>query len=138
MWRVLGENRQEIKGPIVNSFKKNADLDGPFIDSAKKGISLEHVGKKRFEFSQLHQVEVTFKDGEKRQYYFDNETRLPVIMKKPSFLMINNKIKPGPTSIYYFFDYREVNGIKFPHLWVQTDQDQNHLHVFLVEKIILK
>lgn len=138
VWRVSGKSRQEFKGPIVGNFKKLADLDGPFIDSVQKGITLIYHGIKKYEFSRLHQVEVVFKDKEKRHYFFDDQSGLPVMMKKPSFLMINNKITRGPTSVYYYFDYREIQGINYPHLWVQTDEDQNHLHVFQVEKITLE
>jgi hypothetical protein len=136
-WRVNGDQKQEVKGGVVNQFKRKADMDGPFIESSSKGIGIKYLGKERFEFSQLHHLEVSFKDGTKKHYYFEHDSGLLTIVKEPSFLLINNKISEGPTSIYYYYDYREVDGLKFPFLWVQTDKNLEHMHVFIVEKIEL-
>jgi hypothetical protein len=137
-WRVNGDQKQELKGGVVNQFKRMADIDGPFIDSSSKGIGIKYLGKERFEFSQLHHLEVSFKDGTKKHYYFEADSGLLTMVKEPSFLLINNKISEGPTNIQYYYDYREVDGLKFPFLWVQTDKNLEHLHVFTVEKIELE
>ena len=58
-------------------------------------------------------------------------------MKEPSFWLVNNKITRGPRTINHYYDYREVDGIKFPFLWVQTNEKLAQMHVFVVESIQL-
>jgi hypothetical protein len=137
LWRVNGDQKQEVKGEVANQFKRKADIDGPFIDSSSKGIGIKYLGKEPFEFSQLHHLEVSFKDGTKKHYYFEEDSGLLTIVKEPSFMLINNKTSEGPTNIHYYYDYREVDGLKFPFLWIQTDKKLEHMHVFIVEKIEL-
>jgi hypothetical protein len=137
-WRVSGEQKRELKGPVVENFRKMADIDGPFIDYEKKGITVTYKGMVPMEFSQLSHLEVLYKDGSKRDYYFDNDTGLIYMVKQPSFRMINNKISRGPTTIHYYYDYREVEGVKFPFSWIQTDEKLEHMHLFKVESIKLQ
>ena len=55
--------------------------------------------------------------------------------REPSYIMLNDKVTSGPDSITYFYDYREINGVKFPFSWVQTDEKLGHVHLFKVENI---
>jgi hypothetical protein len=136
-WLVMGEKREELKGPVVAQFKRRADLDGPFLGSEDKGIRIEYVGKERFELSHLHHLKATFPGGEEKDYYFTDDTGLLAIVKQPSFRLVNNKVTQGPRTINHYYDYREVDGIKFPFLWVQTNEKLEQMHVFVVESIQL-
>lgn len=134
-WRVTPEGRTEMPAAVSANFAKLADLDGPLVDSAKKGISLEYMGIERFDMSELHRLKLTFKDGVEWEVFVDSRTGLLRKAKKPSFLMLNNEISRGPDTWTFYYDYRAVDGILEPHLWVQATED--HTHAFVVEDISL-
>ena len=134
-WRVNPEGRVEMPAAVSASFAKLADLDGPLVDSAKKGISLEYLGIERFDMSELHRMKLTFKDGVEWELYIDSRTGLLRKAKRPSFFMLNNEISRGPDTWTFYYDYRTVDGVREPHLWVQVTED--HTHAFVVEDIVL-
>lgn len=134
-WRVMGKDRMEMKGRVIDHLKKMTDLDGPFIDWKQKGTALKYIGTDRFEFSSLYHIKMIFPNSEEKDYYFETDSGLLVKLIEPSFLLLNNKLTSGPDNIYYYYDYRDVDGIKFPFLWVQTDENLEHMHVFVVESI---
>ena len=120
---------------VAANFAKQADIDGPLVDSAEKGISLEYVGTERYDMTVLQHLKITFKDGVEWEYFIDSRTGLLRKMKQPSLFILNNKISRGPDAWYYYFDYRSVGNVKFPHLWLQVTDD--HTHVFVVEDIVI-
>lgn len=133
LWNVMGETRTELKGQVVNQFKKKADLDGPLADYQQKGITLRYLGKERIEFSWFLKLEVTWPDGVNHILYFDQQSGLLKKKKQPAFKMVNGKIVRAADTITCFYDYREVNGIKTPFYWVQIPEDLQHVHLFTIE-----
>ena len=135
LWIIQGEKKKELTGKVVNNFQKEVDLDGPFIDYRKKGIKIKYIGKEKIEFSQFIKLEVTWKDNEKKTYYFDSISGFLKMKRESTVLIINGKTSPGPDAIDYYYDYREINGIKYPFYWIQTDEKLKHMHMFTVDKI---
>jgi hypothetical protein len=133
LWNIQGETRTELKGQVVNQFKKKADLNGPLVDYLQKGITLCYLGKERIEFSWFLKLEVTWPDQVSHILYFDQQSGLLKKKKEPAFKMINGKIVRAADTITCFYDYREINGIKIPFYWVQTTEDSQHVHLFTVE-----
>ena len=138
LWNVDGDSRTELKGEVVNQFKKKADLDGPLVDFRQKGIALRYLGKERIEFSWLLKLELTWPDNVSHILYFDQQSGLLVKKKEPAFKMVNGKTVKAADTITCFYDYREVNGIKLPFYWVQTTEALDHIHLFTVESIDIK
>lgn len=134
-WRVGPEERRELPTPLAANLAKLADIDGPLVDSTKKGISLSYLGTDRYDMTDLHRVELTFKDGVKWELFFDSRTGYIRKMKQPSFLMLGNEISRGPDALSYYYDYRPVDGVMIPHMWLQITDD--HAHAFTVEEIEL-
>jgi hypothetical protein len=134
-WRVGPEERRELPPPLAANLAKLADIDGPLVDSTKKGISLSYLGTDRYDMTDLHRVELTFKDGVQWELFFDSRTGYLRKMKQPSFRMLNKEIRRGPDALYYYYDYRPVDGVMIPHLWLQITDD--HAHAFTVEEIEL-
>lgn len=133
-WQVTPDGRKEMPAPVAANFAKIADFDGPLVDYEKKGIQIEYVGSERYDMSELHHLKLTFKDGVEWALFFDARTGLLRKMKQPSFFMTNSEIKRGPDTWTYFYDYRQVNNLKFAHLWVQVADD--HVHSFVVEEVL--
>lgn len=135
-WRVTPEGRREMPGPVSANFAKLADIDGPLVDYEKKGIVLEYVGNERYDMTELHHLKMTFKDGVEWDLYFDAGSGFLRKMKQPSFYMVNNEISRGPDSLTYYYDYRSVENINIPHLWIQ-EVSEDHIHAFVVEEVAL-
>jgi len=135
LWNIHKNQKKELQGKVVDQFRRKADLNGPFLDYRKMGIQLNYLGKTRVEFSEFHKLEATWADGTKIIYCFDQSDGLLKMTKEPSYRMQNGKITEGPRTITYYYDYREVNGILLPFLWIQTDDQLEHMHLFLIENI---
>jgi len=134
-WRVGPEERRELPASVAGSLSKQADIDGPFVDPIEKGITLSYSGVVHYDMTDLHQVSVLFGDGVQWEFFFDSGTGLLRRMTKPSFRMLNDEITRGPDAHYYYYDYRAVGSVLYPHLWIQATDD--HTHLFVIEDIQL-
>ncbi|UCG88125.1 MAG: hypothetical protein JSW71_06165, partial [Gemmatimonadota bacterium] len=135
-WRVTPEGRQELPSLVAQSLARQADIDGPLVDPADKGVTLSYSGVVRYDMADLHQVTATFSDGVQWQYFFDASTGLLRRMTQPSFMMLNDQISRGPDAHYFYYDYRAVGGVLYPHLWIQSTDD--HTHLFVVEDMQIR
>lgn len=135
-WRVNPEGRQELPSQVARSLAKQADIDGPLIDPAQKGVTLSYAGVVRYDMVDLHQVTATFADGVQWEYFFDASSGLLRRMTQPSFMMLNDQITRGPDAHYFYYDYRAVGGVLYPHLWVQSTDE--HTHLFVVEDMQIR
>lgn len=134
-WRVGPDGRKELPEGVAGSLSKKADIDGPLVDAAKKKITLEYVGVVRFDMSELHQVTLTFEDGTQWELFFDARTGLLRKEARPSYYMMNGKTTRGPDAHTYYYDYRPVGAVLYPHYWIQSTE--SHTHLFVVEEIEL-
>jgi hypothetical protein len=132
-WRITPEGRQELPPLIAQSLGRQADIDGPLIDHEQKGVTLLYSGTVQYDMVDLHQITATFLDGVQWEFYFDAVTGLLRRMTQPSFYMQNNQIRKGADAHYFYYDYKVVGGVLYPHLWIQSTD--NHTHVFVVEVI---
>ena len=130
-WRVTGEGRRELPSQLARSLSRQADIDGPLIDPVEKGVTLSYVGIVRYDMVDLHQITATFADGVQWEYFFDAGTGLLRRFTQPSFMMLNNEITRGPDAHYFYYDYRAVGGVLYPHMWIQSTD--SHTHLFVVE-----
>jgi hypothetical protein len=75
----------------------------------------------------MYRVLKTYADGHSREYYFSAESGL-FIMERRDF-GIGKDIKQ-------YFDWREVHGILFPHLFVVTNKvGLGHTHGAIIKEI---
>ena len=132
-WRVTPEGRRELPPLIAQSLSKQADIDGPLIDHEQKGVTLLYSGTVQYDMVDLHQITATFPDGIQWEFYFDAVSGLLRRMTQPSFYMQNDQINRGDDAHYFYYDYRVVGGVLYPHLWIQSTD--NHTHLFVVEEI---
>ncbi len=132
-WRVDTDERREMSAVVARSMSKLADIDGPFIDRSEKGVTLTYSGLVRYDMTDLQQVTVTFSDGVEWEYFFDASTSLLRRVTQPSFRMLNDEISRGPDAHFFYYDYRPVGQVLYPHLWIQSAED--HTHLFVVDDI---
>jgi hypothetical protein len=132
-WRVGPEGRQELPANAAASLGRLADIDGPLVNPAEKNITLAYSGVVQYDMSELHQVTVTFGDGTQWEYFFDSRTGLLRKVTKPSYYMLNGETSRGPDTNTYYYDYRPVGSVLYPHYWIQATE--SHTHLFVVEEI---
>ena len=134
-WRIGTDERRELPTSLAANLAKLADIDGPLVDSTAKGISLSYLGTVHYDMTDLYRIQLTFKDGVQWEFFFDSSAGLLRKVQRPSFQMVNNEISRGPDTYHYYYDYRPVDGIMIPHLWLQISE--NHTHAFVVEEVEL-
>jgi hypothetical protein len=135
-WRVSPEGRRELPAVVAGSLSKLADIDGPLIDPADKGVALVYSGVVRYDMTDLHQITATFVDGVQWEFFFDAGTGLLRRTEQPSFRMLNGEFTRGSDVHIYYYDYRPVGRMLYPHFWIQTTEDYTHL--FVIEDIQLQ
>jgi hypothetical protein len=116
---------------VAELLSKLADIDSPLVDPDKTNVTLSYSGVLHYDMSESHHVTRTFADEVQWQMFFDSRTGLLRKMTKPSFHVLNGKIAKGPDTHTYFYDYRSVGSLLYPHFWVQATED--HTHLFVVE-----
>ncbi|MEE9442079.1 MAG: tetratricopeptide repeat protein [candidate division Zixibacteria bacterium] len=110
VWRVTSEGWKE--NPQSN-FKYFPDIYGDFIDYKERGISYKLLGIEAIDSRVMYRLLKTHKDGHTREYYFSAESGL-FVMERRDF-GIGKDIKRH-------YDWREVEGILFPHMFVVTSK----------------
>ncbi len=135
-WRVSPEGRRELPEVVAHSLGRLADIEGPLVDPADKGVALVYSGVVRYDMADLHQITATFPAGVQWEFFFDAATDLLRKTKLPSFRILNGEFSRGPDVNVYYYDYRPVGGMLYPHLWIQSTEDYTHL--FVVEEIELQ
>ncbi|MGB7062065.1 MAG: tetratricopeptide repeat protein [Candidatus Zixiibacteriota bacterium] len=124
VWIVTSEGRKE--NPQSN-FKYVPDIYGDFIDYKKRGISYKLLGIEALDSQVMYRLLKTYKDGHTREYYFSAESGL-FVMERRDF-GIGKDIKR-------YYDWREVEGILFPHLFVVTSKvGLGHSHGSIMKEI---
>ncbi|MFC2133689.1 hypothetical protein ACFLTH_03655 [Bacteroidota bacterium] len=124
VWRITSEGWNETP---KSNFKYAPDIYGDFIEYEKKGIYYHLLGIEAIDSEVMYRLLKTYKDGHMIEYYFSAESYL-FVMERRDF-GIGKDIKQ-------YFDWREVNGILFPHLFVVTSKvGLGHLHGAIIKEI---
>ncbi|MDH4271585.1 MAG: hypothetical protein OEW18_06370 [Candidatus Aminicenantes bacterium] len=128
VWSVSPSGRQEVSAWWGISLR-HARIDGNFIDYQKQGIRYEYLGLEGFETEPFvyYHLRRTFPDGFIEELYFDIETGLLHGVWTTS--------SPNKDSPMFYYDYRNVGGVRFPHLWMRVHSKTAPPHVFIVEEI---
>jgi hypothetical protein len=110
VWKVTGEKWEKKPG---HQAVHMPDIYDDFIDYSRRGITYHYVGIEAIDREILYRLEKRYKDGERRDFYFSAETGL---------LVLARRIFGAGKDIKRYFDYREVQGILIPHMFVVTSQ----------------
>jgi hypothetical protein len=132
-WRVSSGERQELPSHVARSMSRQADIEGPLVDPVEKGVTLVYSGVVRYDLAELVRIIATFPGGSQWEFFFDTNTGLLRKETRPSFVMRNGRISRGADVTLLYYDYRPVEGILVPHLWIQSAD--SHTHLFVVEDI---
>lgn len=90
--------------------EEQADIDGALVDYEAKGHQVELMGKEKVEGTDAHKVKVTMKNGTVRYIYLDAEYFLEI--REEGERIVRGTEVDSESSIG---DYKEVDGLMFPH-----------------------
>lgn len=133
--RMIAGGHEDVE-PMTDEEQKDvelqADMDGPFVDYRAKGNAIELVGKAKVGDRDAWKLEVTLKDGEKRDVYLDAATFLQVktVMRRQ---VEGQEIEV--TSV--IGDYRDVGGLLLPHSFEATAEGAPGKQVLRFDRIEL-
>jgi outer membrane lipoprotein-sorting protein len=108
------------------------DIEGPLVDWRKKGHMVELMGREMLPGGQAFKLEVSLEDGSIRHDYIDVESRHNVrsefrrTIRGVDVLLVDT-----------FSDFREVDGLVFPHLIETHVKDRPEVIRIVVEKVEL-
>ncbi|MGH7179355.1 MAG: outer membrane lipoprotein-sorting protein, partial [Tepidisphaeraceae bacterium] len=93
---------------------EEADIDTPLVDYKAKGNNVEFVGREAVEGHDCYRLRLTLKNGDVRDHFIDSETFLDIRSQG------GRKGSDGEESTFVqtVSDFREVDGVIFPHLSV--------------------
>ncbi len=117
VWSVSNGAWQKISNP---RWQRSLDLSLDLVDPAGKGVAYEYVGLEALEGAALHKLKKTHADGAVTHVYFDVATGL-LFMEEDRLL--------GARSAMLYYDYRNVAGVKLPHLRIRIDPAMRAPHV---------
>jgi len=124
VWKVTSEGWEE--NPQSN-FRYAPDIYGDFVGYENKGISYKLLGIEALDSQVFYHLLKVHSDGHTRDYYFSAESGL-LVMERRNF-GIGKDIKR-------YYDWRDVKGILFPHLFVVTSEvGLGHSHGAIVKEI---
>lgn len=106
------------------------ELDGPLIDYDRKDNKVELDGSEQVEGRDAFKLKVTLPNKEIRHVWIDKETYLDV--KIDGIRKMDGKPRAMTT---YFRDYKDVNGLKIPHLLETRVEGVAAPERILVEKV---
>lgn len=113
-WQVMPFMGKPDPEPLPSEqakmFEEQADFDGLLVGYKEKGHTVELVGKEAVEGTDAYKLKVTMKNGETRYIFLDAEYFLEI--RTEGSRTIRGSQVEFESSIG---DYKEVNGLMFPH-----------------------
>lgn len=124
VWRVDAEGWHEL---TTNDYLPFASIDNYFLDYSEKGISYEFVGVEMLDAPVYH-LRRTYWFDRTEELFFSAETGLLAEVLTPYF--------SGP-SYFSYWNYRDVGGIKIPHVMIRNIGDLGPPHGIVLEEVQL-
>ncbi len=113
-WMVMPfagkKDAEKMPEDMVKAFRDEADFDGPMVDYKAKGNKVEYIGKEDVQGSPTYKLKVTTKSGAETMVFLDADSYLP-IRSEGKRKMQGTDVETETT----IGDYKEVEGMMFPH-----------------------
>jgi outer membrane lipoprotein-sorting protein len=113
-WMVMpfmGKTDPEIMADDqAKNMKEQADFDGPLMNWREKGHQVELLGLEDVEGTEAYKLQVTLANGDVRYHYLDSEYFITIKQEGKTSIQ-GNEVEFETT----LSDYKEVEGLMFPH-----------------------
>ena len=118
-WDVVqGKVVMRPENVALEGRETDGDFDGLLVDWKEKGHTVTLDGKETIAGSQAHKLKVTTKGGSVRHVFIDTTTFMETGMSGTVLLPgVDPRTKAPRTqqSTWTYGDFKEINGVKFPH-----------------------
>jgi hypothetical protein len=98
--------------------RRGSEFDESIIDYRQKGHHIEYIGKEKINEKDAYHLRVTLRDGWVKDYYLDANTYLILALRKAMPLHVTG---PMIESLTMYSDYRPVDGVLYPHSFVERN-----------------
>ena len=116
----------------AKEIKEQADFDGPLMDWQEKGHQVELMGLEETEGTEAYKLKVSLANGDVRYHFLDSEYFI-LIKQEGKTIMQGNEIEFETI----LSDYKEVDGLMFPHSIENRAKGQPEGQVITIEEIEL-
>ncbi len=106
---MAGGGITELKGAELSQAMNQADLEGELYNYAKKGNSVELIGKVDTDGTQAYRIKLTSADGSVKDYYIEANTYL-VLKVKAKVEQMGQTMEVTQKML----EYKDVNGMQIP------------------------
>ena len=129
VWDVSEKGWKKREGDS-NPYVWMASMDNWFMDYSSKGISYTFIGLEFLESSPVYHLRRTFRDGYQQDLFISALTHLLTEIKSDYVQMM-----PFMESYYSLWNYREVEGIKIPYVFIRNVGSLGPPHGGVVEEV---
>jgi len=129
VWQVAEGQWQEIDEP---SYARMSSIENFFLDYADFGVSYDFVGAEIFNDTPVYHLERTFRDAVRQDLFFAIETGLLTEIR--SAYPAGN---PMMESVMSLWDYRDVGGIRIPHVFIRNVGRLGPPHGGVVQQVLV-
>ena len=112
---------EEMPEDLYKSGQNQMDLQGAFINYKEKGHTIEMAGKETIDGTECYKLKVTFKNGNKTDYYIDTKTNR--LYKTNGKINVNGEEVDSYT---VYSNYKQVDGFWFPFTTVSQRGETNY------------
>jgi len=123
---------EEMAEDQVKQLKDQADFEGVLVNYKEKGNTVELIGKEEVDGTPAYKLKVTRPDGDVDYLYLDEEYFVEFKTESTREIQGNEV-----TVATVFGDYKEVDGLLFPHSMEMSFDGGDAQQVITIEKIEL-
>lgn len=112
---------EEMPEDVYKSGQNQMDLQGAFVNYKEKGHTIEMAGKETVDGTECYKLKVTFKNGNKTDYFIDTKTN--------RLYKTNTKVNANGEEIdayTVFSNYKQVDGFWFAFTTTSTRGETNY------------
>ena len=111
---MRSDKPEEMPEARVKSMQDQLDIAGPLVNYAAKGYKAELMGKDTVMGKEAYKIKLTNAAGKEITYYIDTKTNLLIQSRR---MGETDRSGGGEAKeiITDYSDYKEVNGVMFPH-----------------------
>jgi outer membrane lipoprotein-sorting protein len=123
------QEAQELGETETEQMQEQADMDGDLWNWKEKGSKLSIIGTEDFEGSEVIILEVIKKNGNKKTYYIDADSYLPI--------KVSSKIQMQGSEVQmeaFMSNYKEVNGMVVAH-YVENRMNGDVMSTITIETV---
>ena len=118
---------EDMPGDQLKMSQGQLDPFGALVNYKDKGHKVEYIGKEKAGKKELHHLKLTMNNGQVVDEYLDPET-----------YMVTKVVATanGQTSEIGLGDYKEINGVKIPHLMEMANPMAGQMS-FITNKVVI-